>query len=135
MPRCPGRSSLLVLILAIACSPGIREPRARVVLIGIDAATPEIVERLAERGFLPNLSALMKRGAWGTLESLVPMRSPALWTSIATGQPPEVHGIHGFRRRAAADPQRHELVEAERGQIGRQGVAHLPGGNARLRHR
>ena len=112
MPSCPGRSSLLVLMLAVACSPGAREPHARVVIIGIDAATPEIVERLAERGFLPNLSALMKRGAWGTLESLVPMRSPALWTSIVTGQPPEVHGIHAFRRRAAADPARMIVVNS-----------------------
>ncbi len=112
MPRRPRRSVLLVLVIALACSPGAHEPHARVVLLGIDAATPEVVERLADRGVLPNLSALMKRGAWGTLESLVPMRSPALWTSIATGQPPEVHGIHAFRRRAAADPARMIVVNS-----------------------
>lgn len=102
----------VALVLALACSPGAREPHARVLLVGIDAASPEVVEWLAKRGHLPHLSRLMERGAWGVLESLVPMRSPALWTSIATGQPPAVHGIHAFQQRLPEDPERLVLVNA-----------------------
>ena len=41
----------------------------------------------------------------------------------------------GILRRATADAERHQLPEAERGQIDRQCVDHLPGGDARLRYR
>jgi hypothetical protein len=103
---------VVALVVPLGCSPGGRDPHARVLLIGIDAATPEVVERLAAQGLLPNLSALMDRGAWGVLESLVPMRSPALWTSIATGHPPAVHGIHSFQQHLPGNPVELVLVNA-----------------------
>ena len=45
---------------------------------------------------LPNLAALRKRGTWGELETIVPTRSPAIWNTIATGQPPSRHGVETF---------------------------------------
>jgi hypothetical protein len=65
-------------------------------LVGIDGATFDRILPLAEQGRVPNLAGLMERGSWGPLETLEPTVSPAIWTTVATGRLPEVHGIVGF---------------------------------------
>ncbi|MEM6532116.1 MAG: alkaline phosphatase family protein [Myxococcota bacterium] len=67
-----------------------------VVVLGLDAATYDVIDPLVERGELPNLAKLMARGSRAVLESERPIRSPALWTTLATGQPRSVHGIYDF---------------------------------------
>jgi Type I phosphodiesterase / nucleotide pyrophosphatase len=47
-------------------------------------------------GRAPALAALVARGSRGPLATLHPTLSPALWTTIATGQPPSVHGVENF---------------------------------------
>lgn len=74
---------------------------ARVALIGLDGADWEIIDPLLARGELPNLARLKARGAWGNMKSMNPMLSPLLWTSVATGRPPEQHGIIDFLVRDA----------------------------------
>jgi len=72
----------------------------KVVLIGIDGASWNIINLLMSRGKLPNFSFLVKNGTSGTLESIDPSFTPIVWTSIATGKRPEVHGIrHIFQTR------------------------------------
>lgn len=68
----------------------------RLVIIGWDGATWDLLDPLLVESKLPNLQRLMQSGARGVLESLEPMESPALWTSIATGLPQEKHGVTGF---------------------------------------
>jgi predicted AlkP superfamily phosphohydrolase/phosphomutase len=68
----------------------------RVVLIGIDAATWDVIRPLMNAGDLPNLRGLIERGWSGVLRSMEPMVSPALWTTIASGHVPAEHGISGF---------------------------------------
>jgi predicted AlkP superfamily phosphohydrolase/phosphomutase len=68
----------------------------RVVLIGIDAATWDVIRPLLAKGDLPNLRGLIDRGWSGVLTSMEPMVSPALWTTIASGRLPKDHGIEGF---------------------------------------
>ena len=68
----------------------------RVLIVGIDGATWRVMDPLIEEGRLPNLGRLKARGAWGTLVSLQPMRSPAIWTSLATGMVPSRHGVEDF---------------------------------------
>ena len=77
---------------AAAC----RLPGLPLLLFGIDAADWTIMEPLLRRGELPVIASLRAQGAYGPLRSFTPTRSPAIWTTIATGQPPEVHGIEGF---------------------------------------
>jgi len=67
-----------------------------VLLIGADGLDLKLVRRLARRGRLPNLSRLMEQGASGVLLSEREIRSPAIWTTIATGRPRAVHGIYDF---------------------------------------
>jgi hypothetical protein len=70
--------------------------RSPLLLYGLDGADWRYVEPLMARGELPNLAALRARGAWGPLESSRPTSSPIIWTTIATGQPLELHGVTGF---------------------------------------
>jgi hypothetical protein len=66
------------------------------IVIGVDGATFDRILPLAEQGRLPHLARLMADGAWGALETVEPTVSPAIWTTVATGRLPEVHGILGF---------------------------------------
>ncbi len=74
--------------------PSVRSPQ--LLVIGVDGATPEIVDRLCGEGKLPHLSRLRAEGASGELRSLEPIFSPLIWTTMATGRMPEDHGITGF---------------------------------------
>ncbi|HEV8375650.1 MAG TPA: alkaline phosphatase family protein [Candidatus Polarisedimenticolia bacterium] len=84
----------------------------KVVLIGIDGATFKVLEPLLASGRLPQLQSLIERGARGILRSLPQPLSPAVWTSIVTGQEPSVHGIRDFLvvRPGALDGKTAELV-------------------------
>jgi hypothetical protein len=73
-----------------------REAARGVLVLAVDGADWTLMEPLLARGELPHLAALRARGAWGPLATIVPTRSPAIWTTIATGQPPQKHGIESF---------------------------------------
>ncbi|MEM6273990.1 MAG: alkaline phosphatase family protein [Myxococcota bacterium] len=73
-----------------------RDTGGPLVVIGLDAATYDIIDPLIAAGELPNLKGLIANGARAVLQSESPIRSPALWTTIATGQPRSVHGIYDF---------------------------------------
>lgn len=70
--------------------------KVKIVLVGVDGATWDVMNPLIEQGKLPNIKRLMDKGAYGNLESIEPMLSPALWTTIATGKSFEKHGIKSF---------------------------------------
>lgn len=72
------------------------KPPFRVIVIGIDGATFDIIDPLIEKGELPNFAALIARGTRGTLSSVVPDLSPAAWSSFMTGKHPGKHGILDF---------------------------------------
>lgn len=70
--------------------------RRNVVLLGFDSCDPDLVDEMIRKGKLPNFARLRREGAWGALESISPTLSPVVWTTIATGMPPERHGILDF---------------------------------------
>ena len=70
--------------------------KARVLLIGWDAADWKVIEPLLEAGQMPNLARLRAAGVYGNIATIYPVLSPMLWTSIATGKRAYKHGIHGF---------------------------------------
>jgi hypothetical protein len=57
---------------------------------------PETVDLLMAEGKMPNFATLRTEGAYGRLMSSKPMLSPIIWTTIATGKPPEQHRIGHF---------------------------------------
>jgi hypothetical protein len=73
-----------------------QNPDGRFVLIGLDGADWRYIEPLIVRGELPNIASLRERGTWGPLATFKPTKSPVIWTTIATGQGPPVHGIRDY---------------------------------------
>jgi predicted AlkP superfamily phosphohydrolase/phosphomutase len=71
-------------------------PQAKVMIIGVDAATLELARPWMEAGRLPNLARIASRGACGPLTTVLPPVSPAAWSTFATGLNPGKHGILTF---------------------------------------
>ncbi len=68
----------------------------KIVVIGIDSATFDIIEPLVNQGKLPVFARFMKDGVWGRLRSTIPPVTPPAWTSFMTGKNPGKHGIFDF---------------------------------------
>jgi predicted AlkP superfamily phosphohydrolase/phosphomutase len=75
---------------------GPREPLRRVTLIGLDGLGPAQLREAVERGKLPALARIMRRGAHGPLATLRPTEGPAIWTTVVTGRLPRDHGVKSF---------------------------------------
>src|SRR5262245_58894835 len=86
--------ALAALAIAAACSP--RDDRGRVLVLGLDGMEPSVVDQLIDEGALPNFKRLCDGGTSGLLRSSKPLLSPIIWTTIATGKPPDAHGIGHF---------------------------------------
>lgn len=71
--------------------------RPRVILVGLDAADWLLLDRLAADGTMPNLARLVAEGRTARLKSFLPILSPIVWTTIATGAKPQVHGVLDFQ--------------------------------------
>ena len=68
----------------------------KVLVIGLDGATFDIILPWIKQGKLPNFEKLISEGSYGNLTSTLPTVSPVAWTSFATGVNPGKHGIFGF---------------------------------------
>ena len=75
----------------------------KVLVIGVDGATFDIIGPMAREGRLESLRALIERGVGAKLRSEEPMLSPALWTTIATGRSRAEHSIEGFVSKSRSD--------------------------------
>lgn len=71
----------------------------KLVVIGWDAATWDLLTPWVEAGELPNLARLMARGSWGRLQSTPLPLSPAAWSTIVTGQNPGKHCVFDWFER------------------------------------
>ncbi|MCK4547476.1 MAG: alkaline phosphatase family protein [Candidatus Eisenbacteria sp.] len=93
--------NLCLWLLTIVLLPGLTgcgssPPASKVLVIGLDGATWDLLDPWIEAGDLPNLERLVEGGAAGTLESVFPPMSPPAWTSAVTGKNPGKHGIYDF---------------------------------------
>lgn len=68
----------------------------RILVIGLDGATFDVLDPLASRGVLPNFDSLRRRAGWGVLRSTTPYITPAAWTTFLTGCGPQCHHILDF---------------------------------------
>jgi len=69
----------------------------RVLVIGLDGATLDLIEPWAQQGKLPNLARLMREGVTGELRSTIPPVTAPAWISLMTGKNPARHGVYHFR--------------------------------------
>jgi predicted AlkP superfamily pyrophosphatase or phosphodiesterase len=113
MRRATALSCVLALVLVASvggCSPAPPEERdTKVVLIGWDGATWDVIRPMLRDGELPVLGRLIDGGGRGLLMAKPPLLSPVVWTTLATGFSPREHGITGFE---LADPTSGEPILA-----------------------
>ncbi len=86
--------SILQIVFLSACAE--EKVQRKVRLFGVDGATWDVIDPLLKEGKLPNLARLIQKGSRARLKTLKPTFSPRIWTTIATGVTPEVHGIESF---------------------------------------
>ncbi len=80
--------------------------RTRALLVGLDGATFDLLDRYVERGLMPALARIKAEGAWGELQSTNPPTTPPAWSTCVTGKDPGEHGVFDFRESFHADPAR-----------------------------
>lgn len=71
----------------------------RVLVIGLDGGTFDLIRPFIARGHLPNLKKWMEQGAWSPLQSTIPPVTASAWTSFMTGKNPGAHGLFDFMER------------------------------------
>ena len=104
---------LLILILGIII--GIKYmvdkntmkiPSEKVVVLGIDALDPRLVNLGIDQNQLPNFKKLKESGYYSELATTFPPQSPVAWASFITGSTPQKHNVYDFIYR---DPKDYSL--------------------------
>lgn len=78
----------------------------KIVILGFDGLSPEIIEPMMREGRLPNFSRLANDGSYSRLRTTDPSQSPVAWTGFATGKNPGKTGLVDFIVR---DPKNYRL--------------------------
>ncbi len=71
----------------------------RVLVIGLDGATFNLITPLMAQGLLPNLARMMQEGSWGALRSTIQPSSEQAWAAFMTGTNNGKFGVYGFQKR------------------------------------
>jgi len=70
------------------------ESSPKLLVIGLDAADREVIERWADLGLLPNIARLRSSGVWGDLHTTADTLHVSAWPSIYSGVTPDQHGLY-----------------------------------------
>jgi predicted AlkP superfamily phosphohydrolase/phosphomutase len=70
--------------------------KKRILVIGLDGATFDLISPWLHEGRLLNIEKLIKKGVCGILWSVIPPLSSPAWVSFMTGKNPGKHGIFDF---------------------------------------
>ncbi|MFY9558291.1 MAG: alkaline phosphatase family protein [Blastocatellia bacterium] len=68
----------------------------KVLFIGLDGATFDVLDPLISRGLMPRLKQFIEEGVRGRLETTIPPITPTAWVSWMTGKNPGKHGVFEF---------------------------------------
>ena len=70
--------------------------KSRNIILGIDGVPFELMNRLSDKGIMPNFKELKKDFFFKKMQSSIPHISSVSWSSIITGVNPGEHGIYSF---------------------------------------
>ena len=108
----------------------------KLLVIGLDGATFDLMLPWIDQGLLPHLGSLIDQGAWSRLESTTPPITPCAWSSFMTGMNPGKHGLfdfvepvpgeHGFRFTNASSRRAPSLWKLIGQHDRRVGVVNVP---------
>ncbi|MDE1828713.1 MAG: alkaline phosphatase family protein [Thaumarchaeota archaeon] len=65
----------------------------KVILIGLDAAVPTLVQKYLQMGKLPNMQKLVNGGTWAEGIPVFPTHTASNWNTVSTGAWPKTHGV------------------------------------------
>jgi predicted AlkP superfamily phosphohydrolase/phosphomutase len=74
------------------------KPGRKVVVVGFDGCTFDVLKPLMKQGKLPHFTSLINTGVSGKLKSVIPPLSGPAWATFQTGLTPGKHGIYDFLR-------------------------------------
>ncbi len=75
--------------------------KKKVFVMGIDGLDPKLVQKYIKEGVMPNTKKFLERGTANKELSMIgghPTVTPPMWTTLATGASPYVHGVFDFFR-------------------------------------
>jgi predicted AlkP superfamily phosphohydrolase/phosphomutase len=73
--------------------------KRKVLVVGLDGATFDLIKPWADEGKLPQFSRLMAEGSWGPLRSVIQPYTAQAWSSFITGKNQGKHRIFDFWER------------------------------------
>ena len=73
-----------------------RKKNKKLVIIGLDGVSFELIRDLSERSIMPNLNKIFKTGKLVKMSVSIPEISAVSWSSFMTGTDAGNHGIFGF---------------------------------------
>ncbi|HVF91838.1 MAG TPA: alkaline phosphatase family protein [Blastocatellia bacterium] len=68
----------------------------KVLFIGLDGSTFDVLDPLMDAGLMPRLKGFIDEGVRGLLETTIPPITPTAWVSWMTGKNPGKHGVFEF---------------------------------------
>jgi predicted AlkP superfamily phosphohydrolase/phosphomutase len=86
--------------------------RRRLLIVGLDGATWDVLDPLIRDGTMPRLARLRDSGTWGRLRSTIPPITPAAWTTMTTGKRPGRHGVFHFLNLFGSEDHADDIVSA-----------------------
>jgi predicted AlkP superfamily phosphohydrolase/phosphomutase len=87
--------------------------RRRVLVLGLDGGTFDLLDPLFAAGELPYLRSLVQKGTRAPLRSVYPAKTIPAWYSFATGRDPGELGVYGFAE-PTSEPGCSRLIESFR---------------------
>src|SRR5436190_12806708 len=105
----------------------------KVLFIGLDGATFDVLNPLIDRGLMPRLKQFIDQGVHGPLETTIPPITPTAWVSWMTGKNPGKHGVFEFLLRRKGSGELPDMPVSSRsrdglpfwdvlGQMGKQAI-------------
>jgi len=85
----------------------------RLLVLGIDAASPDLLDRWIADGTLPHLRALVARGVVGRTRGVDGFHIGSTWPSLYTGTDPSHHGVHYLVQLVPGTYQLHNVATGE----------------------
>jgi predicted AlkP superfamily phosphohydrolase/phosphomutase len=68
----------------------------KVLVIGFDGATFDLIGPFTKKGVLPSFSTVLQQGVSAPMLSVIPPVSAPAWVSMVTGKNPGKHNVYGF---------------------------------------
>lgn len=84
----------------------------KVLVIGLDGATWNVLDDFLLDNYMPNLKKLKDSGYSGILQSTEPPTTPTAWQTFLTGCNPSKHKVFGFRKYSSFEKNSLTLVNA-----------------------